>query len=173
MYLIVLLLISGLISPSLTYARVSLNEIYQEKRAAYEAQLTKLDPTNKTKVIEAEKLLKQVNLTICSRFDEDIAKLTAILEEVKVRTNREGESTTVAYGQGESQLDNAAYWLNFAQEAVAYQKSQDYTPQISGDASVLGALTSSMNKLSGDLKGLKGKILRAKTEMSKVVKPLE
>lgn len=151
-------------------ARVTPNDIYQEKRTAYESQLSKItDPTKRTKVVEGEKLLKQINLTVCSRFDDDIAKLTAILEEIKVRTNSEGAATTVAYGEGDSQLDSAAYWLNFAQEAVAYQKSQDYTPAINGDSSIPGALTSSMNRLSGDLGGLRGKILKAKVEMLKVV----
>lgn len=157
--------------PSITLARrTSIDDQYQAKRSAYQEQLKKLSPENQEKVKKADKLLVETNQKVLSRFDEDMAKMTAALEEYKRRQNLEGEGTKVAYGQGESQLDQAAYWLNYAAEAVAYQKIADYTPQISGDSSVNGAINAQIADLKADLIGLKGKILKAKGELLKIVR---
>lgn len=167
---LILLVFSLLVLVPTTFARVSLNDQYQAKRDAYEAQLAKLTPANQELVKKADKVLVESNQKVLVRFDEDIAKMTAILEEYKNRQGLEGAETTVAYGQGDSPVDTAAYWLNYAAEAVAYQKIQDYTPNISGDASVNGAIKSETASLRADLIGLKGKILKAKGELQKIIK---
>lgn len=150
-------------------ARVSVNDIYQQKRQAWEQAVSKLSPQNQTKVKKADQLLKEINLKVCSRFDEDIAKLTAIDMEIRLRKGLEEVPTVVAYGEGKNQLENAEYWLNYAQEAVAYQKIADYAPQVSGDSSVEGAIKSKATSLKSDLGVLKNKILRAKNELKKVL----
>lgn len=168
--LIVIVLFSLCTFPSLTFARVTPEDIYNEKRSAYEQRLASIqDPLKKEKMQKADLLLQEINQKISSRFDEDVAKLAAVLEELKSRIGAEGQSTIVAYGQGETKLDSAAYWLNYAAEAVAYQKIQDYTPQFSTEAQLAGSVGTSMNRLSGDLGVLRNKIIRAKNEMSKIV----
>lgn len=167
--LIPLLIIVLLISPNVAFARrVSVDDKYQASRDEFNNQLQKLSLGKQEKVKQADGLLNDVNQKVSSRFDEDVAKLSAILEEIKERENV--TKTTVAYGQGNSKLDNAAYWLNYAAEAVAYQKIQDYTPQIKGDASASNAVLISINRLSSDLGGLKGKVLKAKNELLIVLK---
>lgn len=166
-----LILITALfLFTSPVHARVSVNDQYQAKRDAYQQSLAKLSPENQDLVKKADKVLVETNQKVLVRFDEDIAKMTAVLEEYKARQGLSGTETTVAYGQGDSQLDNAAYWLNYAAEAVAYQKIQDYTPNISGDASVNGAIKAQIADLRADLIGLKGKILKAKGELQKIIK---
>lgn len=89
--------------------------------------------------------------------------MAAILEEEKSRQHI--TSTTVAYGQGSTPLEEAEYYLNYAEEAVAYQKIQDYTPQIqSGNLS--SGVQSSLNRLTSDLGVLQNKVLKAKLEIN-------
>lgn len=169
--IILMFLLLVLILPSQVLARrTSVDDEYQAKRSAYQLQLKKLSPQNQDKIKQADKLLVETNQKVLVRFDDDIAKMTAVLEEYKSRQNLEGANTKVAYGQGDSQLDQAAYWLNYAAEAVAYQKIADYTPQISDDASVPGAINRQVNILKADLTGLKAKILTAKVQILKVIK---
>lgn len=153
--------------PATVYARVTPNDIYQQKRAAFEAQLNKIsDPSKKDKVTQADQMLYDINQKVCTRFDQDLTNLSAILEELK-RRNHVTE-TVVAFGQGDTQIDTAAYWLNYAAEAVAYQKIQDYTPTLNL-SNLAGSITNSTNELKGDLGMLKGKILRAKSEVKKAI----
>ncbi len=154
--------------PSIAFARITPEDIYQEKRAAFEDQLNKiLDPLKKEKIRQADSLLNKVNQEVCSRFDEDIAKITAILEEVK---RREGVTeTVVAFGQGDTSLDNAAYWVNYAQEAIAYQKIQDYTPQVV-QSNLSAGIKNSQSNLRSNLTALQQKIIKAKNEVKRALK---
>lgn len=154
---------------SISFARVSVNDVYQAKRQAWEEKVAKLSSANQEKVKKADQILKDVNLKICSRFDEDIALLTAIDTEIRSRRGMDSVPTVVAYGSGNTPLENAEYWLNYAQEAVAYQKIADYTTNINGNSSVEGAINSEKASLKSDLGVLKNKILRAKEELRKVL----
>lgn len=149
------------------FARVTPEDIYQAKRAQFENNLLKVNNLGqKQQIIQADKTLVLINQQVCNRFDVDIARMSAILEEEKSRQNI--TQTIVAYGRGDTPLDSAAYYLNYAAEAVAYQKVQDYTPSL-GQANPQNAVNISANNLKSDLKILQGKILRAKTEVKKVL----
>ena len=151
------------ITPSIQ-ARVTPNDLYQENRTQFETNLSKIsDPQKKQQVIKADQLIQTINQDICANFDQEINKMSAILEEEKRRQNI--NSTRVAYGSGNTPMDNAEYYLNYAEEAVAYQKIQDYTPQISG-GHLSGGIQSSLNNLLSDLSVLQGKILKAKSEIN-------
>lgn len=163
-----LLILINLLVAIPALARVTPNDLYQAKREAFTKNLSKIsDPFKKEQVIKADQLLNQINQQVCLRFDEEINRLSAILEEEKVRQGR--TDTIVAYGRGETQLDTAAYYLTYAAEAVAYQKIQDYTPQI-GQGNPDTAVRLSLNNLRGNLQTVQVKILKAKQEVKKALK---
>lgn len=161
------LIFLGFFIPSAVFARITPEDIYQAKRAEYEKNLLTIeDPLKKQAIQNSDQLLKEINLQVCSRFDIDVAKMAAILEEEKARQHI--TATVVAYGQGDTPLDTAAYYVNFAAEAVAYQKIQDYTPQIQKNN--LGKSVSiSKANLKASLQTLQGKIIRAKKETQKAI----
>lgn len=167
--ILILILFVAIFLPATVFARVSVNDVYQEKRQAWEQQITKLSPANQDKVKKADELLKQINLSVCARFDADIAILTAIDAQIRERRGMDSVPTQVAYGSGNTPLENAEYWLNYAQEAVAYQKIADYTTNINGDSSVDGAINSEKASLKSDLGVLANKIFRAKSEIAKIL----
>lgn len=162
-----LFLILFFITPQVVFARVSAEDIYQQKRAEYNADLFKVtDQRIKNLISQADHNLKASNLNVSNRFDSEINKMSAILDELK---SRQGvTNTTVAFGQGDTPLDHAAYYLNFAAEAVAYQKVQDYTPSVITDNYASG-ITPSLNRLNSDLISTKNKVLKAKSELLKAV----
>lgn len=96
--------------------------------------------------------LSEINQKICNRFEEDLSRLAAIMEEVR---SRKGISETrVAFGGVDTPIENADYWVTFSAEALAFQRAQKY---------------SSKSELKYSLEILKGKILRAKGEVAKVL----
>lgn len=150
-------------------ARVSVNDIYQAKMQSHAKAIAKLTPVNQNKAKKADQILKDINLKVCSRFDGDIAILTAIDAEIRSRKGLDSVPTQVAYGSGNTPLENSEYWLNYAQEAVAYQKIADYTTNIAGDSSVDSAISNQQAGLKSDLGVLANKILHAKSEIGKVL----
>ncbi len=106
--------------------------------------------------VQAETSIDTINQKVLQRFDGDINNLSAILEELKTRQHV--TKTVVAYGRGETPLDSAAYYLNFAAEASAYQKVQTYSSNQTG-----------RSQLKSDLITLASKILRAKSEIKQAL----
>ncbi len=157
----------SLIFPSITIARITPEDIYQQNQANFNSNLSKIqDPNKKQTMITANQVLKDTNQTVCFRFQTDIDKIAAILDELKIRQNI--TNTLVAYGRGNTPLDTAAYYVNYAAEAVAYQKIQDYTPNISG-GNLARSVNSNSKNLRSNLEILQSKILKAKTEVRKAI----
>lgn len=103
-------------------------------------------------IVFAAPSLDNVNQKVCRRFEEDVARLAAIMEELK---RRKGIlETRVAFGGVDTPIKSADYWITYAAEAVAFQRAQKY---------------SSKNELRYSLEVLKNKILRAKTEVEKAL----
>ena len=93
-----------------------------------------------------------VNQKICDRFEEDLNKLAAIMDEVRARKGI--TETRVAFGGVDTQIESADYQITYAAEALAYQRAKKY---------------SSKGELKYSLEVLRNKILRAKTETKKAL----
>lgn len=96
--------------------------------------------------------LGDVNQKVCDRFEEDLARMSAIMEEFRRRKGI--TETRVAFGGYDTPIKQADYYVTFAAEAVAYQRVKQY---------------SSPQRLRADLEVLKGKLLKAKTEVGKAL----
>ena len=94
--------------------------------------------------------LYDVNQNVCTRFEEDLSRLAAIMDEVRRRKGI--TETRVAFGGVDDQIKQADYWITYAAEAIAYQRAQKY---------------SSPSSLRSSFGVLKGKVLRAKVEVDK------
>ncbi len=96
--------------------------------------------------------LDQINQKVCDRFEGDVLKLAAIMEELR---RREGiTETRVAFGGVDTKIKSADYQVTFAAEALAFQRAQKF---------------SSESQLRSSLGVLRGKILKAKGEVGKAL----
>ncbi|MBI2601016.1 hypothetical protein HYW42_03620 [Candidatus Daviesbacteria bacterium] len=100
----------------------------------------------------AQTNISDVNQKVCNRFEDDVRKLAAIMEELRRRKGI--TETRVAFGGIDNQIESADYWITYAAEAVAFQRAQKY---------------SSSNQLRYSLETLKTKILKAKNEARKAL----
>lgn len=96
--------------------------------------------------------LNDVNQKVCDRFEGDVARLAAIMEELRRRKGI--TETRVAFGGVDTQIESADYQVTYAAEALAFQRAQKY---------------SSKAQLRTSLEVLKNKILRAKNEVGKAL----
>ncbi|TSC88262.1 MAG: Uncharacterized protein G01um10147_167 [Microgenomates group bacterium Gr01-1014_7] len=102
--------------------------------------------------IQAQVNLDDVNQKVCNRFEEDLNRLAAIMEELRRRKGI--TETRVAFGGVDTPIENADYWITYGAEAMAFQRAQKY---------------SSTASLKSDLRVLAGKVLRAKAEVGKAL----
>lgn len=96
--------------------------------------------------------LYSINQKVSSRFEEDVSRLAAIMEEVRERKGI--KETRVAFGGIDDAIKSADYWITFAAEAIAFQRAQKF---------------SSSTTLRSSLEVLKGKVLKAKAEVAKTL----
>lgn len=68
--------------------------------------------------------LYDINQKVCNRFEEDTARLAAVMDELRSRKGI--TETRVAFGGIDTPVKSADYWINFAAEAIAYQRAQKY-----------------------------------------------
>src|SRR3989344_4671505 len=69
--------------------------------------------------------LDEVNQKVCTRLEDDLSKMAAIMEEVR---RRQGIiETMVAFGGVDTPIKSADYWITYAAEAIAYQRAQKYS----------------------------------------------
>ncbi len=102
--------------------------------------------------LQTDSLLDQTNQKICDRFEQDILKLAAIMEEVRRRKGI--TETRVAFGGIDDQIKSADYQVTYAAEALAFQRAQKF---------------SSKNQLRNSLEVLKNKILQVKNGVKKAL----
>jgi len=96
--------------------------------------------------------LDYINQKVCDRFEEDLSRLAAIMEEIR---RREGiTETRVAFGGVDTAIESADYQITYAAEAIAYQRYKK--PE-------------SINGLKSSLGVLKNKVLQAKTAVGKAI----
>lgn len=100
----------------------------------------------------ANPALDEVNQKVCNRFEDDLSKMAAIMEELRARKGI--TETRVAFGGIDTPIKNADYQITYAAEAIAFQRAQKY---------------SSKNELKYSLEIVKNKILRAKNEVGKAL----
>lgn len=94
----------------------------------------------------------QANQKVCDRFEGDILKLAAIMEELR---RRKGISETrVAFGGVDTKIKSADYQITYVAEALAFQRAKKNT---------------SKAQLKISLEVLKNKILKAKNDVGKAL----
>lgn len=96
--------------------------------------------------------LDSINQKVSNRFEEDVSRLAAVMDEVRERQGI--KETRVAFGGIDDNIKSADYWVTFAAEAIAYQRAQKF---------------SSSAALRSSLEVLKGKVLKAKGEVAKTL----
>jgi len=96
--------------------------------------------------------LYQINQKVCDRFEGDVLKLAAIMEELRRRKGI--TETRVAFGGVDTQIKSADYQITYVAEALAFQRAQKYSAE---------------SALRNSLEVLKNKILKAKSEVGKAL----
>lgn len=96
--------------------------------------------------------LYQINQKVCSRFEEDTARLAGIMEEVRARKGI--KETRVAFGGIDDAIKSADYQITYVAEAIAFQRTQKFSGE---------------SDLRYSLEVLRSKILKAKAEVAKAI----
>lgn len=148
-----------LVNPLLVFARVTPEDIANERKATYNAQVKNYSEQNQQKLKNMDKKIQQLNLNICGDLDELMVRQGQILDEYLARNNfKETEA-----------IKNARYWITYAHEAVAYQQARIYIFDLTGETNLNRDVNVTINNLLGDITTLKGKVIKSQNILETVV----
>ncbi len=147
------------IVPGLVFARVTPEDIVQEKRVIYETKVKNYSPQNKQKL---EKLVNDIDLVNKKRTDEleniMIAQGT-ILDEYETRSaGKNGEA-----------IKNARYWITYTHEAVAYQAAKIYIYSLTSAGNIKNDALNLISQMAGELNSARTKVINSQKTLEKTI----
>lgn len=154
--ILILVLISlTLLTPN-SYARITPEDIVNEKRQLFTQRSKSYSPQSKTKLETWEKKIAGFNKEKTDILDENMTRQAQILEEY-VRRNPNAE------------VEDARYWLTYAHEAVAYQAAKIYIFDLTSEKNINSDIVSTISILQSELNTLRGKVLKSQKIISELV----
>lgn len=152
-------------------ARTTPEDIYNEKRQAYETkrQTYSLENQKKLDLYEAE--IKNLNKFITHELENNTLRQGEILNEYILRNDIPTVPETDGIKRNLSDpVENARYWITYAHEAIAFQAAKNYTFSLTGEANIDRDIIVQINALQGDTGILKGKVEKSKQALIALLK---
>lgn len=141
------------------HARVTPEDIVNERKAEYNSRVKNYSAGNKQKLEEFNKKIHQLNWKICAELEENMTRQGLILDEFQ---QRNGGVETEA-------MKESRYWITYAHEAVAYQAAKVYVFNLTGEANVNKDILLTINQLNAEIVTLKGKVLKSQNILKNTV----
>ena len=140
-------------------ARVTPEDIVQEKRVVYEQKVKNYSPQNKQKLEKLANDIALVNKKRTSELENIMVAQGTILDEYESRQK----------GKNSEAIKNARYWITFAHEAVAYQAAKIYIYNLSSEQNIKNDALSLISQMTGELNYSRKTVLNSQTTLEKTV----
>lgn len=168
--ILIALLFSFFLFPFSISARTTPEDIYNEKRQAYETRRQTYSLENQKKLDQYEQEIKTLNAFITQELENNTLRQGEILNEYISRNNIPTVPETDGIQRNLSNpVENARYWITYAHEAIAFQAAKNYMFGLSGEANIDRDIVVQIQALQGDTGVLKGKVEKSKQALLKLL----
>ena len=169
--IVLLLLLTYFTLPVSTSARTTPEDIYNEKRQAYETRRQTYSLENQKKLDQYEEEIKTLNAFISQELENNTLRQGEILNEYILRNDIPTVPETDGIQRNLSDpVENARYWITYAHEAIAFQAAKNYMFGLTGEANINKDIIIQINALQGDIGILKGKVEKSKQALIALLK---
>lgn len=158
-----------LISPPLTYARTTPEDILNAKKEVYNQRVRNYSPTHQQQLTDLNTKINLINQQITQDLEQRVERQGNILIEYLRRHGKLNDETNVAR-PGSDPIQNAQYYLTYAHEAVAYQAAKVYVFDLTSEANIKRDSTNLISNLQSDISVLNSKVLRSQKLIAAIVK---
>lgn len=140
-------------------ARVTPEDIVNERKAEYNSRVKNYSSSNKKRLEEFNKKIHELNWKVCAELEENMARQGQILDEYQERNG----------GVETESMKNSRYWITYAHEAVAYQAAKVYVYNLTGETNVNKDILSAINQMNAEIVTLKGKVTKSQNILKSTV----
>lgn len=152
------------------FARTTPEDIYNEKRQAYETRRQTFSLENQKKLDQYEEEIANLNAFITLELENNTLRQGEILNEYILRNDIPTVPETDGIQRNLSDpVESARYWITYAHEAIAFQAAKKYMFGLSSEANIDRDITIQIQALQGDIGVLKGKVDKSKQALIKML----
>jgi len=154
-----------------TFARTTPEDIYNEKRQAYESRRQTYSLENQKKLDQFEQEIKNLNAVITRELENNTLRQGEILNEYILRNNIPTVPETDGIKRNlDDPVENARYWITYAHEAIAFQAAKNYLFSLTGEANINRDIVVQIQALQAETGVLKGKVEKSKQALISLLK---
>src|SRR3989344_4434479 len=152
-------------------ARTTPEDIYNEKRQAYESRRQTYSLENQKKLDQFEQEIKNLNAVITLELENNTLRQGEILNEYILRNNIPTVPETDGIKRNlDDPVENARYWITYAQEQIAFQAAKNYLFSLTGEANINRDIVVQIQALQAETGVLKGKVEKSKQALISLLK---
>ena len=159
-FLAALFLIVFTVQPAL--ARVTPEDIVNEKRSVFEQKVKNYSEDHKKKLEDLSKAIDALNQKRSSELQEKVMIQGLILDEFQSRGNNEKNKA--------KQIEDVRYWITFAHEAISYQKAKIYIYDLSSESAIKNDALRLISLFFSDLNSTRTKTIKSQKLLESLVK---
>ncbi len=156
--LFVTLSVFFLIPKHIALARVTPEDIVNEKRAEYESRVKNYSSDHKVKLEALAKRIDEINQQRSFELQQNVMAQGIILDEYMSRHPKD------------SGIEDVRYWITFAHEAISYQKARIYIYNLSSESNIKGDALNLISQFSSDLNSIRTKTIKSQKLLEALVK---
>src|SRR3989344_66621 len=154
-----------------TFSRTTPEDIYNEKRQAYESRRQTYSLENQKKLDQFEQEIKNLNAVITRELENNTLRQGEILNEYILRNNIPTVPETDGIKRNlDDPVENARYWITYAHEAIAFQAAKNYLFSLTGEANINRDIVVQIQALQAETGVLKGKVEKSKQALISLLK---
>lgn len=141
------------------FARITPEDIVQEKKVTYETKVKSYSVINKQKL---EKLAQDIALVNKKRTNE--------LENIMIaQGNILDEYENRQKGKNAESIKNARYWITYAYESVAYQAAKIYIFSLTSENNIRNDALNLISQMAGELNSSRTKVINSQKTLEKTI----
>ncbi len=148
------------------FARVTPEDIVNEKKAVYQQKVGGYSEDHKRKLEDLSRRVDQINQQRSFELQENVLTQGLILDEFQNRVNSE---KTISSSKAK-QIEDVRYWITFAHEAISYQKAKIYIYDLIGESAIRNDTLRLINLFSSDLNSTRAKVIKSQKLLENLVK---
>lgn len=137
--------------PTTVQARVTPEDILNERKEAYEAKVKNYSPENKQKIETVMKKVASMNRAKTDELNGYMLQQGLILDEYERRAGLYGAPPTSDNFKLGSPNEQSRYWITFAHEAIDYQAAKIYIPTLTTEANLKNDLLNMIANFQSEL----------------------
>lgn len=154
-----IILQSSIIHPA--FARITPEDIANQRRDEYNAKIKDYSPQSKQRLEEYSQKIADLNKSQTDILEALMLRQGQIVDEYIIRNKIELPVETDGIHRRDNPVENTRYWVTYAHEAVAYQAAKIYFINVTGESNIDRDIINTISALQSDMGVLKGKVIKS------------